>query len=73
MLESVLRRHGSAGSHQETGTLAAAGGEGPPWLLELTINPAIEPVESKTGWPQAKQLTEGAQPTPQQTDRLKIY
>ena len=43
-------------------------------LLEVTSSPTIELLDSRTGLPQAKQLT-GQQPSPthQQTIGLKIY
>ena len=42
-------------------------------LLEVTINPIIEPVDFRAGWPQAKQLTDwDLSPTHQQAIELKF-
>ena len=58
-LDCFLWRCGSeVAGHGNRATVSSSPGRSPLWaLLEVAINPTIEPVDSRIGSPQAKQLT----------------
>jgi len=77
VFEGLLQRHEWEGAAPGTGELAAAVLGDMCWhksFLKITSSPTIEPLDSRTGSPQVKQLTgRGHSPTHQQKIGLKIY
>jgi len=77
VLEGLLRQPGSAVAHCRDGDTGAEvlGGAPSVWtLLEVTMSPTIEPIDSRAGLPQAQQLTGKEHSlTHQPTIELKFY
>jgi len=74
-LEGLLWRCGLAVTHcEDRGAGSRSPGRGPlAWvLLEVTTNPALEPIDPRARWPQGKKLRKH-NPTHQQIIGLKFY